>query len=129
MIRVAITQSVVKHDKYNERRDFLDQRWTKFLCECNLVPIPVPNTLNVTNNFLKELNVAGLLLTGGNSLVKYGGDAVERDLLENQLVDQALAESLPIIGVCRGMQLLQSMFDTELKKITGHVNCRHNLAC
>ncbi len=127
MIQIAITQSVIEHDKYSERRDFLDQRWTDFLSECNFIPTPVPNTLKINNTFLQEINVAGLLLTGGNSLVKNGGDAAERDLLEYQLVDQALANELPVIGVCRGMQLLQSKFDTELKKIPGHVDSRHTL--
>ena len=127
MIRIAVTQSVINNEEHDERRDFLDQRWTGFLSECNLIPIPVPNTLKLTNIFLKQINVGGLLLTGGNSLMKYGGDAEERDLLEYQLVDQAIDANLPIIGVCRGMQILQSKFDTDLKIISGHVNRRHSL--
>jgi putative glutamine amidotransferase len=60
--------------------------------------------------------VDGLLLTGGGDLdPAYYGEAklpqcdepeVERDTLEFAFTQDALAERLPIFGVCRGMQLL-----------------------
>ena len=40
----------------------------------------------------------GLILTGGNSLLKYGGNAEERDTCENYLFKYTIKKNLPIIG-------------------------------
>ena len=36
----------------------------------------------------------------------FGGDAPERDATENALLDAAESRRLPVIGVCRGMQVI-----------------------
>ena len=46
----------------------------------------------------------GLLLCGGADV----GTRPKRDKFEKKLVDQALENNLPIIGICRGMQLVNS---------------------
>ena len=40
---VAITQRVSVVPAYGERRDCLDQAWTKFLAACGLLPVLIPN--------------------------------------------------------------------------------------
>jgi gamma-glutamyl-gamma-aminobutyrate hydrolase PuuD len=108
----------------NERRDCIDQRWFNFFHACNLFPILLPN--NFTS--LQALNkLDGVVLTGGNSLSCFGGDASERDKLELKICGIAEKKSLPLLGVCRGMQIIQSYYSIELKKIPGHVQQRHNL--
>jgi putative glutamine amidotransferase len=59
---------------------------------------------------------SGLLLTGGGDVdpAHYGEIASpeteppdpERDAVEAALIDEALARDLPLLGICRGMQLL-----------------------
>ena len=49
-----------------------------------------------------------MVLTGGNDLAALGGDAPERDATENALLDAAESRRLPVIGVCRGMQVIQA---------------------
>ena len=34
---------------------------------------------------------------------------------------------IPIIGVCRGMQIIQNYFGINLFKISGHIKVRHEL--
>jgi len=60
--------------------------------------------------------VDGLMLTGGNDIdaAAYEADPhpeaeiadVERDAFESALVHRALARDMPLLGICRGMQVL-----------------------
>ena len=68
-----------------------------------------------------QLPLEGFILTGGNSLTNYGGIAPERDEVEFFLLKHALANSIPLIGVCRGMQVIQHYFDISLYPVEGHV--------
>ena len=65
--------------------------------------------------------IAGLVLTGGNDLAVLGGDAPERDAVENALLDLAERRGLPVLGVCRGMQVIQQRFAIPLRRVEGHV--------
>ena len=121
MKTVAITQRVEVVPGSGERRDCLDQAWTRFLAACGLLPVLVPNVTDVALALCERANVAGVLLTGGNDLAPLGGDAPERDAVENALLDFAEQQQLPVLGVCRGMQLIQYRCGVPLCRVEGHV--------
>jgi N5-(cytidine 5'-diphosphoramidyl)-L-glutamine hydrolase len=127
MKRIAVTQRVDMISSYEERRDALDQRWITFLQTINLLPILVPNNISFVQQLIRDKSVDGILLTGGNSLVKYGGDAPERDEVERLLIEFAYSKKLPLLGVCRGMQMIQDFFNNSLFEVDGHVATRHSL--
>lgn len=122
MKRVAITQRVTYVPDYGERRDCLDQAWPRFLSACGLMPLIVPNIPHLALALCRdEAVISGLLLTGGNDLMDLGGDAPERDATENGLLDMAESQRLPVLGVCRGMQILQQRRGIHLQAVAGHV--------
>jgi N5-(cytidine 5'-diphosphoramidyl)-L-glutamine hydrolase len=121
MRAVAITQRVSVVPAYGERRDCLDQAWTKFLAACGLVPVLLPNVVETALQLCEGAGIAGLVLTGGNDLAALGGDAPERDAVENALLDFAERRKLPVLGVCRGMQMIQQRFHIPLCRVEGHV--------
>ena len=127
MKKIAITQRVYETSSSKERRDALDQRWTEFLMSVDLLPLLLPNQLGCAQKILEENQIDGILLTGGNSLVSYGGDAPERDKLEFFLLDWAMRKNIPLLGVCRGMQVIQESFKNKLEKVSNHVGKRHTL--
>jgi putative glutamine amidotransferase len=121
MKAVAITQRVSVVPNYCERFDCLDQGWTKFLAACGLLPVLLPNVIEVALALSEGTDIAGLVLTGGNDLAALGGNAPERDAVENALLELAERRELPVLGVCRGMQVIQQRFAIQLRRVEGHV--------
>ena len=124
MRKVAITQRVTVIPEYGERRDCLDQAWPRFIAACGLLPLPLPNVIDVALALCGGSDLAGLVLTGGNDLAALGGVAPERDATENALLDAAESRGLPVLGVCRGMQLIQQRCGVPLQRVEGHVTRR-----
>ncbi|MDE7177502.1 MAG: gamma-glutamyl-gamma-aminobutyrate hydrolase family protein [Lachnospiraceae bacterium] len=128
MKRVAIyTQRVEIVESYQERRDCADQNIPLFLEACGYLPIPVPNVISDLEAFVQTIEPAGIVLTGGNSLIKYGGTAPERDETDHQLIEIALRKNIPLYGFCRGMQSVLDYFGCELVNVQGHVAKRHTV--
>jgi N5-(cytidine 5'-diphosphoramidyl)-L-glutamine hydrolase len=121
MRKVAITQRVSVVPEHGERRDCLDQAWPRFLATCGLIPLALPNVLEVAVELCAGRDVTGLVLSGGNDLAVLGGDAPERDAVESALLDLAERRGLPVLGVCRGMQVIQQRFAIPLRRVENHV--------
>ena len=128
MKRIAITQRVEYFLEFGERRDALSQEWAALAEACGFLPLPLPNRLDTVKKLLEELRPDGVLLTGGNDLSAYGGDAPERDETERFIIDWAAEHRVPLLGVCRGMQMLLDRFGTPLERVEGHVRVEHPLS-
>lgn len=123
---VGITQRVIISHKYGERRDALDQRWAHLLHLCGLIPYPIPNQIELLDKILK-MPLRGVIFTGGNDLYK---EAPERDQVENAILKYVVSQdlqTLPILGVCRGMQIILNYFGAVLQKVEGHVAVSHQI--
>ena len=124
---IALTQRVAFNKSLKERNDLIDQKWFSFLRSVNICPLIIPNDVTFAKEIISNSLVQGILFTGGNSLTKYGGDAPERDNTEKFLLEWALKNDLPLLGVCRGMQVIQNYFGVSLNNVEGHVNIRHSM--
>lgn len=124
---IAITQRVEYIEAIGERRDALSQEWAALAEACGFLPLPLPNCLDTVQELLAVLPVEGILLTGGNDLAAYGGDAPERDEVERYLIRAAMEKRIPLLGVCRGMQMVLDYFGTPLQRVEGHIRVEHPL--
>lgn len=131
MKRVAVTQRVDWLEDRNEWRDALDQNLNCWLISAGFLPIPVPNSMleivwngePLLHRWLQEMAPDAVVLSGGNDL----GQRIQRDATERYLLDYASTRLLPVLGICRGMQMLNHWAGGSLKKIVGHVATRHQL--
>ena len=130
---IGITQRVDKIDSFNEYRDALDQRLINWIVSLGFVAVPIPNNLvdltlseNLQTNikdWLNEIGISGIVLSGGNDI----GDFKKRDLTEKSLLFWAEKNKKPVLGICRGMQMIGLYAGEELIEVDGHVNTRHEL--
>ncbi|GLS84030.1 type 1 glutamine amidotransferase [Paraferrimonas haliotis] len=132
MKRIGITQRVDVVSSYAERRDALDQNWYELVLEVGAVPVPLPNLApEQVPALMQALDLDGVILSGGNSL-GYLDDtasdyAPERDAFETALIDYALADDLPLVGVCRGLQIINHCLGGHLEPVQHHVAVEHSL--
>jgi N5-(cytidine 5'-diphosphoramidyl)-L-glutamine hydrolase len=128
---VAVSQRVDVYPEHNERRDALDQRLSLWVAEAGYVPMPVPNLISTAQGedwqrlqaWLQAIRPEAVLLSGGNDI----GHAPERDATERRLLAYAKDRELPVLGICRGMQMMGVWAGVALKSVEGHVRTRHIL--
>lgn len=126
-LRVAVSQRVDRIAARNECRDALDQRLVDWLLEVGALTYPVPNGLQLRGelcSWLEALSPHAVVLSGGNDL----GDSPERDATEATLLDYAAGSQLPLLGICRGMQMMAQWNGVDLHSVHGHVCTRHRLS-
>lgn len=142
---IGITMRVTSAPNYYEPRDSIARDWPRFIKylmpDANLFLIP--NIEEDAVEFCRNHNINMLILTGGNDY----GVHNERDITEFALIEYMHKKKLPIIGICRGMQVIHCFFGgkvlqgddafIELHRATKHdinvygnvieVNSYHNL--
>jgi len=128
---VGISQRVDFFSGRGERRDALDQRMGQWLSQLGCISVPIPNNLDgyigddhvSLQQWLITLKLQAFVLSGGNDI----GEAPERDQAERQILAYASSNKLPLLGICRGMQMMGIWAGASLKPVSGHVCTRHRL--
>ncbi len=127
MKKILLSQRLISNPSYPEVREALDVKWGSFLDHCGLLPVPAAVRVPAETYF-KAVKPDGVLLTGGNDLsVLNPADPLckVRDEFEATLIDCAIKAKIPVLGVCRGMQMIAHFFGSQLSKKDGHVGGEH----
>ena len=127
MMRILLSQRVDSIPSRGETRDAVDRRWIDLLHAAGILAIAAPNYPEIIPHMIDDLSPEGILLTGGNNLTAYGGDTPERDETESILIRWALDRKKPVLGVCRGTQMLLHYFGGRLRPVEGHAGARNRI--
>jgi len=123
--RIGITLRVENIKAYDEKRDAISHEWVNLIEKLDGIPIFIPNTLKNTKLYLEELKLDKIILSGGDSK----GDDESRDKTERDIIEYGIDKKIPILGICRGMQVINEYFGGSLiiTRNNEHVNKNHEI--
>ena len=132
MINLAITQRVdVVND---ETRDSIDHSWFKLINDFGYSLYTIPNLHRDVKSFFVDLNIRGVILSGGNdlSVLNYKNSnsiSFIRDKIEIKILNYCKAKKIPILGICRGLQILCYFFNKKIhfQESNKHVKKTHKV--
>jgi len=109
----------------------LDQRLAQWLVDAGFFPVAVPNCLAgadqtdepFLDSWLQAIQPGALILSGGNDIGEYPA----RDAIERSLLSWAEVKRVPVLGICRGLQMMAVWAGGDLINRDGHVRSRHQL--
>ncbi len=125
MLKIGLSQRLDFYGPYREIHESLDQRWSQLLCKERYIPIPL-SSIVLLKDLTGAINFDGFLLTGGPS---YGSPHTEtRDRFEYDILSQAAERNIPVLGVCRGFQMMNRFLGGTLQERPEHVGKTHEIS-
>jgi len=123
-LKIALSMRVVDAHGYEEYRDALAQDWFNLFNEWEITPICIPN---VIKNIEPLVSMADMvILTGGDDIaLDFNNNIInniekhkkQRDIQEYRIIDACIKNNIPVLGVCRGMQLINYRFGGTLRAL------------
>lgn len=121
-MKIALTQRSDFLPRVDEYRDSLDQNWFNLFSDD--ICFPIPNLQKSFERWCDGLNLDLIVLTGGND-IQYSKSSqnvcLKRDALERQILEYSKRRRIPVLGVCRGLQMMnvyeggEISYDPEMK--------------
>ncbi|NLX11792.1 MAG: type 1 glutamine amidotransferase [Chloroflexi bacterium] len=135
----GITMSAQHHER---GRDLLQHTYLPYLMPFGIIPVLIPNVLPDPAAYADALGIEALILTGGGDVdpAHYhqplnGSDNISpaRDATELRLLARAVERGCPVLGICRGMQVINVFFGgglvqdipTQIGRAVNHDNAEH----
>lgn len=127
MKNIIFSSKLVK-DCYLVEGSFTDNNWIKLFKKKNINLINSYG-LNLIEKNLSILRPKGVILSGGNDLYKFKNSKINynRDIIESKLLNFAIKKKIPVLGVCRGFQLIATKYNGKFKIKNNHIRKNHNL--
>ncbi len=123
-MRIGVTSRILEAQGYREARDALAHDWAVFLAAA----LPGVAWMQLPNlggehivPYCEQWEIDRLILSGGEDI----GVSALRDQTELRLLDWAEARGVPVLGICRGMQLIAHRAGTGLIPVAAHVATTH----
>ena len=123
MFDIGITSNIKKY--YSGYIDFIDYYWLDYFEKNNINYYLIPNKKKASIKILNKIKI--LIIPGGNDVSNFLKTSKIRNDIENRLIKVCLKKNIPILGICRGAQLLNKNFGGKIKKVKNHMRTRHDV--
>lgn len=119
---IGISQRLLLNESYYELREALALEWGAFF-KTNLqgfLPLPLSYKLDFK---AYAPHLKGVILSGGNDLNSLNPNelSLKRDAYETKIISYCFKKELPLLGICRGAQMIAQHFNSTLKPCQNHI--------
>ncbi|MDB9739759.1 gamma-glutamyl-gamma-aminobutyrate hydrolase family protein [Candidatus Pelagibacter sp.] len=122
-MKIWISSNFKKH--YSTSIDFLEHTWINFFEKEKHNFVIIPNSIkNLEKILLYEKKPDLIILPGGNDLIGKDKLTKVRLKVEKKLIRYSINKKIALLGVCRGMQVINSYFGGRIKIFLGHMNVK-----
>lgn len=122
---IGITQRLIQNQSYYEQREALALDWGKLFNTSDLFKgfLPLPLSYELPFNLYKK-HLKAVILSGGNDLSLYNASDLsqKRDAYESELIKHCLYDEIPLLGICRGAQMIAHFFGSKLRACQNHTS-------
>jgi len=104
-------------EHYIEERDAISHDWINWILDRKVTPVLIPNRLVDIPGYLDKYEFALIILSNGNDIIhsQIDSDYSElRNQCEYSVLSYSIEHQIPVLGVCRGMQLINAFFNGSL---------------
>ncbi len=120
---IAITQRIIENQEYYEQRECLALDWGEFFARYfkgEFLPLPLSYGLDFSAYMPY---VCGVILSGGNDLAMLNPNPIsqKRDIYESKILEHCKQHKIPLLGVCRGAQMLAHCFGAQIIPCVNHI--------
>ena len=127
---IGLTQNISKN-QYNKEINCLESSWIELFKNTDNCLLPILNVNYIKiNQLFKQIKFDLIILSGGNNIFlnKRTKNAYKkRDQCEKKIIELCIKNNIPILGICRGMQILNIYFGGKLSKIMNHSKTKHHM--
>lgn len=124
-VRLGLTMRVQRCVDSHELRDVLAHDWSALIRATlgGMSWLPIPNIEASAMDYLQRWRINGVILTGGEDV----GASPLREETERHVLDYCIERRLPVLGVCRGHQMIQVYCGGDLRTVPSarHVGKPH----
>ncbi|HIA12225.1 MAG TPA: hypothetical protein EYN69_09160 [Flavobacteriales bacterium] len=117
-MNLIVTQRHTENE-YGDWTDSLENAYVSTFENAGFTLFPISNSFGSVESFLTKVDYHGILLTGGGDVgvdKTRGIGPNQRDQLEFSLLEYAVKLKVPVFGICRGMQSINSYFGGDLER-------------
>lgn len=114
LIGLTPSPEMKKQEHGTFRLHTLNENYSRSVIEAGGIPVMLPSNNTDIENLLDRLD--GVVITGGGDIdpsiygeekhAKTDGIDAERDAFEQAIVHAAIERDMPLLGICRGLQML-----------------------
>jgi len=122
LLFIGITQRLIENESYKEFREALALDWGSLFNDILFKPfLPLPLSYELDfKDYKPHLNA--VILSGGNDLSLFNTNFLsqKRDTYERQIISSCLENDIPLLGICRGAQMIAHYFNATILKKPNH---------
>ena len=122
-MKLALVSTKIIESPHKESHFSASQNLVTLLSKFGFDSLLVTEEIESANALIARVTPNLIVLSGGEDI----GVNLERDNLEYEILRESMPAHIPVLGICRGMQIISTFLGGELISVENHVGDSHQV--